>query len=256
MSGDIILQQDALISFTTRGGPFDCAISEHGDRDGLEVLGRLHLPDGLVVEDVATIEGIGDGGLTSYDLKVGDTDGTPTYGMIQIGNASIGRTSFKGGNMDADGAVVFRNLGGPVTGEIEFIFSESAANTARFVIPKSGVGNATYNPRSMLLAGPAPNNTDFVKVSYWQANGIFHNLVCDTSGFGADLGVQNDLEVEGDIFVDSIKESTPGASITVGNKVNFTGTDRGVITGATNSLKSVRVELAGVVYRLALYVDA
>ena len=38
--------------------------------------------------------------------------------------------------------------------------------------------------------------------------------------------------------------------------INFIASDRGVITGATNSLKSVRVELGGVVYRMALYVDA
>ncbi len=37
--------------------------------------------------------------------------------------------------------------------------------------------------------------------------------------------------------------------------INFIGSDRGIITGATDSLKSVRVELGGVVYRLALYVD-
>jgi len=38
--------------------------------------------------------------------------------------------------------------------------------------------------------------------------------------------------------------------------INFVGSDRGIITGATDSLKSVRVELGGTVYRLALYVDA
>lgn len=38
--------------------------------------------------------------------------------------------------------------------------------------------------------------------------------------------------------------------------INFIGSDRGVITGATNSLESVRVEIGGVVRRLALYVDA
>lgn len=38
--------------------------------------------------------------------------------------------------------------------------------------------------------------------------------------------------------------------------INFIASDRGVITGATNSLKSVRVEIGGVVHRLALYVDA
>lgn len=38
--------------------------------------------------------------------------------------------------------------------------------------------------------------------------------------------------------------------------INFIGSDRGVIAGATASLVSVRAELGGVVYRLALYVNA
>lgn len=183
---------------------------------------------------VVTIEGVGTGGYTAYDLKVGDTDGSPTYGMIQIGNASIGRTSHTDG-IDLDGAVLFRNIAGPVTSEIEFIFVESTATTCRFALPKSGVGNATYNPRSMLIAGPAPADTDFVKVSYWQGQGIFDNLACDTASDGADLGVQNDLEVEGDIFVDSIKESTTDAGATIESVLlkdgNITGTDVDISAG-------------------------
>ncbi len=38
--------------------------------------------------------------------------------------------------------------------------------------------------------------------------------------------------------------------------INFIGSDRGIITGATDSVSSVRVELGGIVYRLALYADA
>lgn len=163
---------------------------------------------------VMSVPGIGDGGLTNYDLNVGDTT-TPDYGMVRFGNAVIGRTSYNVGNIDLDGAILIRNIGGPVTSEIEVIFTESVGNTARFALAKSGAGNATYCARSMLMAGPAPADTDFVKVSYWQAQGIFHNLVCDTAGDGADLGVQNDLEVEGDIFVDSILESTTDAGVTI-----------------------------------------
>lgn len=156
----------------------------------------------------------GDGGLTSYDISVGDTDGSPTYGMMNIGDAAIGRTSYSVGNIDLDGALLYRNIGGPVSSQIEHIFTESTGNTCRFALPKSGAGNATYNPRSMLIAGPAPADTDFVTVGYWQTNNsIFDNLVCDTAGSGADVGIQNDLEVEGDIFVDSIKESTTGTGV-------------------------------------------
>ncbi len=177
----------------------------------------------LAVAGVASILGIGDGGITNFDLRVGTT-GTPTYGMIQMGDSCIGRTSFKAGNIDLDGTIICQNKAGPITGEIEFIWTESGGATTRFALPKSGVGNATYNPRSMLIAGPAPADTDFVKVSYWQAQGIFDNLLCDISGVGADLGVQNDLEVEGIVYLDNITESTVGAGITLNGNVGFYGT--------------------------------
>lgn len=196
------------------------------------------LADGTrTVTGVLTVEGIGDGGRTNYDLKVGDT-ATPDYGMIQFGNAVIGRTSYKAGNIDLDGSILFQNIGGPVTSEIEFCFATSTGASTRFALAKAAVGNASYHSRSMLIAGPAPADTDYVKVSYWQGQGIFDNLVCDTAGDGADLGIQNDLEVEGDIFTDSIKESTAGSGTTFANNVTITGTLNSiVITGvATDNI--------------------
>lgn len=165
---------------------------------------------------VMSVPGIGDGGLNNFDLKVGNTL-TPDYGMIQLGNACIGRTSYKVGNIDLDGTILIRNIGGPVTSEIEFMVAESTGNTCRFALAKSAIGNVTYFPRSGIFAGPAPANTDFVKISFWQADPyqIFHNLTCDTAGSGSDLGVQNDLEVEGIIYADNIVESTPAAGVTV-----------------------------------------
>lgn len=190
--------------------------------------------DNLVTfNTVVTIEGLGTGGQTDYDLKVGDVDGSPTYGMIQLGNACIGRTSFRAGDMDIDGSVIYRNISGPVTSEIEHVFVESTGSTTRFALAKAGVGNATYNSRSMLIAGPAPADTNYVKVSYWQTtNNIFDNLACDTSGVGADLGVQNDLEVEGTIFVDDVNESTSGVGITFNNSVIVT-TGNNITLGST-----------------------
>lgn len=161
---------------------------------------------------VVSIPGIGSGAVTAYDLIVGNI---ANYGMLRLGDFRIGRTSFDAGNINLNGAVLLSNLGGPVDGKIEFIFTESTGGTCRFALPKSGVGYATYNPRSMLIIGPAPANTDFVDVTYWQALGWFHNLLCDTSGSGADLGVQNDLEVEGNIYADDIVESTTDAGVTV-----------------------------------------
>lgn len=164
-------------------------------------------------DGVILVPGLGTGALGAYDLRAGNVS---DYGIIGIGDALIGRTSHNVGDLNLNGAVILRNMGGPVTGQIEFVFTESAGGgVIRFAIPKAGVGNATYNSRSMLIAGPAVNNDDIVKVTYWQALGIFHNLLCDTVGSGADLGVQNDLEVEGTIYVDDIVESTTDAGVTV-----------------------------------------
>lgn len=164
---------------------------------------------------VATIKGEGTGALTDYDLCIGDTDASPTYGMIQFGNAAIGRTNYNAGNVNLDGTVVYRNLGGPVSGKIEFLWEEGNGNT-RFALPSSGAGNATYNPRSMLIAGPAPQNSDMVTVGYWQLQGLFPNLACDTAGSGADLGVQNDFEVMGDIFATGLSAYANNAAAVSG----------------------------------------
>ena len=159
----------------------------------------------------------GGGDLDEYDVTIGDVT-TPDYGIVRIGDSIIGRTSHVAIDgapaYELNGAFVFQNPTGPVTGDIEFGFLDSSG-LLRFGLPKSAVGNATYNPRSMLLAGPAIADSDIVTVGYWQGVGIFDNLTCDTSGSGADLGVQNDLEVEGQIFTDTITESTTDAGVTI-----------------------------------------
>jgi len=156
----------------------------------------------------------GAGGFTDYDISIGDTDVSPTYGMARFGSATIGRTSRNTANLDLDGTVVIINNDTPATSNILFAMLDGS-NSLRFALPKSAVGNATYNPRSMLLAGPVVNDDTVVTVGYWQGQGIFHNLACDTGTDGADLGVQNDLEVEGNIFIDSIKESTIDTGVTI-----------------------------------------
>lgn len=160
---------------------------------------------------VLKVPALGIGGFADYDAQFGNVS---NYGMISVGTAVMGRTNDVTGDVDLRGAVVIKNAG-TVNGDAEFVFIESSGSI-RFAIPASADGNATYNPRSMLIAGPAPSDSAAVNVAYWQTNeSIFHNLTCTTGSTGADLGVQNDLEVEGDIFADSIKESTSAAGVTI-----------------------------------------
>jgi hypothetical protein len=179
---------------------------------------------------LSTFAAVDTGAFGAYDIEIG----TGSYGMIHVGTSTFGRTSRVNANLDLDGTVVLINAATPPTSNILFAMMDGS-NSMRFALPKSGVGNATYNPRSMILAGAAPNDDEAVTVGYWQGLGIFHNLVMDTDTDGADLGVQNDLEVEGDIFTDSIKESTTAAGVTIDGMLIKDGGITASIVGITGT---------------------
>jgi hypothetical protein len=210
-AGDLVLDvpQDSILGRIT---------ASTGDVEQLTaaqvktILGYGELDQNESVTGLWNFQDVGTGALTGYDLTIGDVT-TPDYGITRIGNSVFGRTSHITG-YNLDGTFIIQNVGGPITGDIEFAVID-ASNLLRFALPKSGVGNATYNPRSMLIAGPAVADSDIVTVTHWQGQGIFHNLTCDTATNGADLGVQNDLEVEGQIWVDIITESTIAAGVTI-----------------------------------------
>ena len=195
------------------------------------------------------------GGLTDYDISIGDCDVSPTYGIARLGDSIIGRTSYNVASLDLDGSFIIRNVGAPATSNIEFAFAEST-NDVRFAIPKSGAGNATYNPRSMLIAGPAPADDAMVTVGYWQGQGIFDNLVCNTGLDGADLGVQNDLEVEGDIFTDSILESTTAAGVTIdGLLIKDSGIPEAAVTSHQAALSVTESQISNLGTAVTLNAD-
>ncbi len=184
------------------------------DKQIIDDLGTTYVTIGApaqTITSVKTFEPFGSGVIGQNDIVIGDiTD----YGLAAIGQAVFGRTNFNAAALDLDGSVLSFNTALPATSNIEFAWVDGT-NSIRFALAVPGVGNATYNPRSMLIAGPAVLDDTVVTVGFWQALGIFDNLVCDTVGQGADLGVQNDLEVEGTIFIDLIQESTPAAAITL-----------------------------------------
>jgi len=164
---------------------------------------------------------------------VGDPAGTG-YGMIRLGTSTFGRTSRNTAALDLDGTTVLINNGTPATSNILFAMMDGS-NSIRFALPKSAIGNGTYNPRSMIIAGPAPVDDTCVTVGYWQGQGIFDNLSMDTSGSGADLGVQNDLEVEGTIYTDTIAESTAAAGVTIDGLLVKDGGITASIVGITGT---------------------
>ncbi len=207
-----------------------------------DTLNNTTLFDGRYVDFVSaeTITGVktfapfASGVLGQDDIVVGD----PTdYGLIGLGNSTVGRTAFNALSLDLDGAFLLFNEALPATSNIEFAFADGAGDI-RFALAVPGTGNATYSPRSMLIAGPAVLDDEIVTVDYWRTNnGIFDNIDCDTALNGADLGVQNDLEVEGIIYADNIQESTPAAQITLTADASGVGTGIGSAQWDGNDLQ-------------------
>ncbi len=148
------------------------------------------------LKSTLTVTGVSTGDFLNSEFDV--TIGSNSYGIVSIGNGaaqfgvsndgSIGSPGF-----DFTGWVLIRST----MSEKGYIYVD-ASNAIRYLIPPSGVDNATYNPRSQIHAGPAIFNDAIFTCSQWG----FDDIDCDTSGTGADLGVQDDAEIGDDLFVD------------------------------------------------------
>ena len=136
------------------------------------------------------------------DLHIG-SDAT---GMLQIGDGRIifgtRDTLYNSDSLDLGGSFIFRCTS-PVDKWIEFAFYENSGEL-RFVIPSSGDSMGTVNLRSMFIAGPSVFNDSIVRFDYWG----FTKIDANTDATGADLGVQDDLEVMGIGFFDSLDNIT------------------------------------------------
>lgn len=132
--------------------------------------------------------------------------GNATAGMISIGDAFIAHgtrdTTYNNDSLDLGGTMVFRQSVA-VDEWFEFVFFENSGDI-RFVIPKSGVGLGTYNSRSMFIAGPARLHDSVVHKDFWG----FTKIDANTSATGADLGVQDDAEIKGIVYLDTIDNIT------------------------------------------------
>lgn len=127
--------------------------------------------------------------------------GDSTSGMIELGMGRIGihnDTTYNSGKLNLEKVMFFMNQNGGA-GNFEFLFCETAANTIRMGIPKSGVGFGTWNVRSGFFAGPSIFHDSAAYGVYWG----FDHLAMATAVDGADLGVQNNLQVLDTLFIGS-----------------------------------------------------
>ena len=128
-----------------------------------------------------------------YDAEFGNE-----YGAISVGNGEIFISDLIIATMDLNGTFVLRSPPPSLTSDIEFAFVTSD-NLVRFLIPISGPDFATYNPRSQMVGGDLNQNFENNLINC-TAQG-YTQIDCDTDSTGADLGVEDDLEVRGTVFI-------------------------------------------------------
>lgn len=130
------------------------------------------------------------------DLFVGRDD----YGVLGIGDSvqiavidGVGQI----GSLNLSNVMLIRHFEDVALNNISLLFTSQ--NQVRLAIPIPGVDFATYNPRSQMIGGDLgqQNNNNIIRCS--EQGYTF--IDCDTSGTGADLGVQDDLEVRGSAFI-------------------------------------------------------
>jgi len=168
---------------------------------------------------------------SSGSIDVQDSSGNA--GSISFGNTADIGISNDGvsGGYDYDGAFILKQKTSQPAERGEFIFIEQGGDW-RFAIPKSEAGVGTYNPRSMIIAGPSTNMTTNFQASHWG----FTNLAMDTSGDGADLGVQNDCEILGDLFVGGATDLSGNIDMNENNITNIGDLDGGTALNLVASL--------------------
>jgi hypothetical protein len=206
--------KDVIIAGPTQVNTSKATIDGDADQVQLSIQGNATQTSDLVVLEnsagtelididgtgVANFKAVGTGANGAYDATFGASG---TYGGIQIGSVGIYDSSFSASGLDLDRAVLFRQeaaLGVGNNPGIEFAWMEGG-NTIRLAIPESGSGNATAMIRSVTIAGPysAVTGNNIVLGDTWTTYNS--NLDFDTGATGADLFVQDDFEVEGEIFI-------------------------------------------------------
>lgn len=183
----------------------------------------------------------GDFGNDEYDIRVGEND---SASVMRIGNLEFGTSDDRtvGASFTAGGATYFASVAAP-DGVAEFVFTTSDGDM-RLVLPVAGVGYGTYNPRSMIIAGPSVFKDSIMIGTYWG----FNRLLMDTDSTGADLGVQNDVQIGNRLFIDNSiliggEQFTSQSDSTIINSSSITTTGN-VGVGTTAIATSAALEVS------------
>lgn len=267
-------------------GEYNMAIGSESLNSNTTGVHNVGVGTGTLVNNLG---GQGNVAIGSYTLQ-SNTTGTNNTGVgayclqnniVASGNVAIGPTAL---NRNTH----WNNIG---IGQSAGYFKQDG-NQNIFIGSDAGKGTANHGKDNNVMIGHkagfvsmAANNNIFIG---WQAGDVVttgdNNIIIGYDIDPTGAAVSNELNI-GSLIYGKLDTNRGGVNVTPPNLlatwhvdqpvddaaipviildqadisegfINFIGSDRGVITGATNSVGSVRAEINGVVYRLALYADA
>ena len=146
--------------------------------------------------------------LTDHNFRFGDAD----EGIMRFGNAFYGLASSTVGTTSLNHIVLSVNSSPTLPEGISYMWVGPNL-VPRFVLSDEEINHASYDPESLLI-GPPSTLVNVDENILCSTN--FNNIDCDAAGSGADLGVQDDVEIGGDLFLSfDCTGNTNGGALTI-----------------------------------------
>ena len=205
-----MLYSDSADSLQFTYGPNET----HVVRAYIDSSGVFNFVEGIDSQATSTFTASNSGSVfdgTQYDVSIDK--------QLRIDNMLLGTYQGTVDGVDYTNTAYIKNIANP-TSEISMIFAD-ADDEVRFALPESGADKGTYNPHSMIIAGPWVSSTvNYITCSYWG----FWGIDCDTTGTGADLGVQDDLQVLGSTLIGGSLTASSTADLGIVSAGTWNGT--------------------------------
>lgn len=202
----IVLGQTSQIDrdlIPSQDNAFDIGSAELRWQDLFVVGGSIHLGDTTLEED--------DGRFTSSS-PISLKDGLHLVGEDVAGDFHIFIAGLHQNEVEIpaafDNSLIFETHSIQNLYAMEVVFWDEQTGRPSLVLNEGAAGRATVIERSLILG--AQKGTKALDGNYTLGTGTFANLAFDTSVFGADLGVEHDIELLGTLFVDVIDASSGG----------------------------------------------
>lgn len=113
-----------------------------------------------------------------------------------------------------ENSLVFRTQLLENPNKMQYVFWNEFLNYPDLVLNQGGIGRVTLLPRSVVIGaqkGLKPLDNNFTLCNEYS------NLAFDTDQFGADFGVEHDVEILGALYVNSIEKSSGDGGVSIGD---------------------------------------